>query len=131
MTLLIATLIIAAVAPAPPTIISSLRAIADKYDAFLLDQFGVLHDGQKPLPGALDCFAALAAADKQLIVLSNTSRRRAHALKKFPALGYDAAALAGFVTSGEAAWEHMAERRRGQRVLWISWSEDFMAYDAK
>jgi phosphoglycolate phosphatase-like HAD superfamily hydrolase len=88
-------------------IIPSLSVIADRYDAILLDQFGVLHDGTTAIPGAIDCFNNLAAAGKKLIVLSNTSRRRAFALSKLPKLGFDPAMLTGFVTSGEAAWEYM------------------------
>jgi ribonucleotide monophosphatase NagD (HAD superfamily) len=95
-----------------------------------LDQFGVLHDGQRALPGAQQCFEELAGRQKQMVVLSNTSRRRAFAIKKWPQLGFDETKLAGFVTSGEAAWEHMAENYRGKKVLWISWESDFQAWDA-
>lgn len=31
--------------------IAGLGAIADRYDAFLIDQFGVLRDGRGPYPG--------------------------------------------------------------------------------
>lgn len=41
----------------------------------LLDQFGCLHDGQKPYPGAIDAVSALAAAGLQILLLSNSSRR--------------------------------------------------------
>ena len=30
-----------------------------RYDVVLFDQYGVLHDGVKPLPGTLDCLAGL------------------------------------------------------------------------
>ena len=32
--------------------IAGLADIADSFDGVLVDQFGVLHDGQKPFPGA-------------------------------------------------------------------------------
>jgi len=63
-----------------------------------------------------------------MAVLSNTSRRRAHALSKLPTLGFDAARLADFVCSGEQAREHLASRA-GQRMLWIGWDEQFQAWD--
>ena len=112
-----------------PTVVPSLSAIADRYDAILLDQFGVLHDGAAALPGAIECFSELSKQGKKLIVLSNTSRRRAFAITKLPKLGFDESKLTGFVTSGEAAWEHMAKNCRGQRALYISWSDEFMAWD--
>lgn len=112
------------------TAITGLSSIVDRYDAFLLDQFGVMHDGKNALPGAVECFHELAKRNKKLIVLSNTSRRRDHAVSKLPKIGFDSEALLGFVCSGELAWQHMAEHCRGQRCLWISWSEDFMAWQA-
>ena len=76
-----------------PIIVPGVSAIADRFDAFLLDQFGVLHDGKAALPGAVNCFDQLTAAGKRCVILSNTSRRRAHALSKLPSLGFDADAL--------------------------------------
>ena len=32
-----------------------IAAIADRFALFLVDQFGVLHDGQQPYPGVVDC----------------------------------------------------------------------------
>ena len=119
----------AAALHAAPTMVPGLGSIADRYDAFLLDQFGVLHDGKRAVPGAVECFENLFASRKRLIVLSNTSRRRAFALKKLPALGFEASHLTGFVTSGEAAWEHVRTCFTGKRCLWISWDETFMAWD--
>ena len=119
----------AALALARPAVHRGLSSIADNYDAVLLDQFGVLHDGSKAIEGAIDCYEKLAAAGKKLIVLSNTSRRRAFALQKLPKLGFDSDALTGFVTSGEAAWQHLHASCAGKKVLWLSWDEDFGAWD--
>lgn len=105
-------------------VVPGLCEIADRYDAVLLDQFGVLHDGKTSLAGAEDCFERLAAAGKKLIVLSNTSRRRDFAIKRLPGLGFDSRALLGFVCSGEEAHAAMRESWRGRRVLWISWDDD-------
>ena len=110
-------------------LVDGLGAVVDHYDAVLLDQFGVLHDGEKAIPGAIDCYEKLHAAGKKLVVLSNTSRRRAFALKKLPKLGFGAEKLSGFVTSGEATWEYLLERCGGQRVLWLSWDSEFAAWD--
>ncbi|RUX77140.1 TIGR01459 family HAD-type hydrolase, partial [Mesorhizobium sp. M2A.F.Ca.ET.040.01.1.1] len=30
--------------------LDGVAALAERYDVFLLDQFGVLHDGQQPYP---------------------------------------------------------------------------------
>ncbi len=43
--------------------------------ALLLDQFGVLHDGRRPYPGAIEAVAAAAASGLKLLIISNSSRR--------------------------------------------------------
>ena len=43
--------------------------------AILLDQFGVLHDGQKPYPGAIEAVTALADSGRSVLIISNSSRR--------------------------------------------------------
>jgi ribonucleotide monophosphatase NagD (HAD superfamily) len=110
--------------------ISGVRSIAGRYDAFLLDQFGVLHNGARALPGAVECFGQLAGGGKKLVVLSNTSRRKADAIKKIKALGFDASALTDFVCSGEEAWQHMAKKDfAGRRLLWLGWEDDYLGFD--
>ena len=61
-------------APLPP-VAPGLSAFADGYDGFILDLWGVLHDGIRPYPGALDCLDRLAAAGKRVCLLSNAPRR--------------------------------------------------------
>ncbi len=43
----------------------------------LLDQFGVLHDGKKPYPGAIAAVQHMAEHGLKLFILSNSSRRNA------------------------------------------------------
>ena len=109
--------------PVRSSVVPGLGEVADRYDAVLLDQFGVLHDGKRSIAGAEDCYKRLAEAGKKLIVLSNTSRRRDFAVKRLPGLGFDPHALLGFVCSGEEAHAAMRESWRGRRVLWISWDD--------
>lgn len=61
----------------------------------LLDQFGVLHDGQRPYPGAMDAVRAAAAAGKRIIIISNSSRRCGGTLAKLGRMGFDEAWFAG------------------------------------
>ena len=60
--------------PAPP-VIDGAAAIADGYDGFILDLWGVMHDGVQAYPGARDCLAALHRLGKRIVVLSNAPRR--------------------------------------------------------
>jgi ribonucleotide monophosphatase NagD (HAD superfamily) len=106
---------------------TSVSKLVDRYDAFLLDQFGVLHDGSTALPGAVDCFARLVAAGKKCVVLSNTSRRGGAGAGKLKAMGFAADALSGFVASGELAYQYMInEGWCGKKALWFGWQGGFL-----
>lgn len=55
--------------------IPALSAVADAYDAFLVDQYGVLRDGRGPYPGAAETLVRLKQAGKRVIILSNSGKR--------------------------------------------------------
>ncbi|MDT8855480.1 HAD hydrolase-like protein [Paracoccaceae bacterium Fryx2] len=67
-----------------------LGEVAGRYDAFVLDAFGVLNVGDTPIPGAVARMADLRAMGKRLVVLTNAaSYTRAEALVKYRRLGFD------------------------------------------
>ena len=64
-----------------------MKDIADNYDAFLLDQWGVLHDGTKAYDGAINCLNELLSRGKLIVLLSNSSKRLGNSMKKLDAMG--------------------------------------------
>ena len=56
-------------------LIEGMRELAPRYDGFILDLWGVVHDGTAPFPGVLDCMGRLIDAGKRLVLLSNAPRR--------------------------------------------------------
>ena len=93
-----------------PTALSGLSSITNRFDAAILDQWGVLHDGAKAPPGAIDAVVAMAQAGKKLVVLSNSARLQADASGRLRALGYDLGMFTGFVTSGETVRTMLRDR---------------------
>jgi len=93
--------------------IDGLRDVAAAFDALIVDQFGVLHDGTRAYPEAAACIDRLRAAGKQLVVLSNSGRRASANRERLAALGFDPAAFHAVITSGEVAWRALAERADG------------------
>ena len=91
------------------TLHKSFSELVNKYDGFILDQFGVMHNGKESLPGAVHCVETLASLDKKLIILSNTSSPSQSALDKLPKLGFDPKHFIGAVTSGEEASRFILE----------------------
>ena len=46
-----------------------LAPVADRYDGFVVDLWGTLHDGVEPLPGARDCLLQLRETEKGVVLL--------------------------------------------------------------
>lgn len=96
---------------AQATAIEGLGEIADRYDAFLIDQFGVLRDGRAPYPGAAETLVRLKDAGKRIIILSNSGKRSAENDRRLADLGFVSGSWDWFLTSGEVAWQIL--RREG------------------
>lgn len=108
-------------------IVSRMSEVAQYYDAFILDQWGVLHDGSDAMDGAVECLAALAAAGKQLIILSNDGARKASGMtgvSRLSKMGFDTTSLVGSVLAGEEAIQWMLREYGGRRTkcTWVAWS---------
>ena len=54
---------------------SGLPALVDRYDAFILDGYGVINLGPEPIPGIGDTIRALRAAGREVMVLTNGAGR--------------------------------------------------------
>lgn len=52
----------------------SISQVQSAYTHFLLDMWGVVHDGCNALPGAIDCLEQLRDHDKKILFISNSSR---------------------------------------------------------
>jgi HAD superfamily hydrolase (TIGR01450 family) len=100
----------------------SFAEIVDQYDGFILDQFGVMHNGQHGLQGASECVEELVQSGKKLIILSNTSSSAEAAEAKLPKLGFDASQFVKApVTSGEEASHYIAQTFVGKKALFLTW----------
>ena len=102
--------------------------VASRYDGFILDQFGVMHNGSHALPGSSECVSKLAEMGKKLIILSNTSSTAKDALKKLPSLGFDPEDFVGAVTSGEEASRFIREtygndEENKKKAIWFTWDD--------
>lgn len=109
-----------------------LRDIAPLYGLFYVDQFGVLHDGQKPYPGAVDGLARLHREGRKVVILSNSGKRSAGNEHRMAALGFDPPAWDLFLSSGEVAWRILAEKppaERGTRCLVLARDGDTSPID--
>jgi HAD superfamily hydrolase (TIGR01459 family) len=93
-----------------PNFCSGLADLVSRYRGFIVDQWGVLHDGARPYADALHCLAQLREAGKRIVLLSNSGKRTSVNGARLAEIGIDAALYDALVTSGEATWQALAER---------------------
>jgi HAD superfamily hydrolase (TIGR01459 family) len=110
--------------------IQGLGEIAGDYDLFLIDQWGVIHNGETPYDGAIDTLAELRALGRPIVILSNSARRAHVGVEKMDSMGIPRALYDHIVTSGEQAWQALRHRKDpfhaglGRRCLLFSWGAD-------
>jgi HAD superfamily hydrolase (TIGR01459 family) len=91
-------------------ILPGFAGLAAAYDGFILDLWGVIHDGVTPYPGAIDVLARLRDAKKPVVLLSNAPRRSTAAQAGMRAMGIEDALYTACLTSGEATHLHLRDR---------------------
>lgn len=91
--------------------IAGLAVLADRYDAFILDIWGVLMDGVAPYPGAAQALDAMGRAHKRLILLSNAPRVPARVAERLAAMEMPPDLYDQIVSSGGACRTALARRQ--------------------
>lgn len=98
----------------PTTFLDGVRTLSHRYAGFLVDQWGVIHDGVRPYADAVDALERLRGAGGRILLLSNSGARTAINLDRLHAIGLDPALVDGIVTSGEVTWRALIERNGGE-----------------
>ena len=82
--------------------LSGFAPLADRFDGFVLDLWGVIHDGVNGFPHAVDCLARLRAAGKRTLLLSNVPRPNDAVQVMMRGMGIADDLYTDILTSGEA-----------------------------
>src|SRR5690606_36671651 len=88
-------------------LLPGVAALAERYDGFLLDQWGVLHDGRTAYPGAREAMEELRARGKKIVVISNSGRRSAANVGTMESIGFGRNLWDDLVSAGEDAWRSL------------------------
>ncbi len=89
---------------------SGFGEVAARYEGFILDLWGVVHDGVALYPGVLDTLTRLRAAGKPVVFLSNAPRRPPGIARLLAKLGVAPELYAGIMSSGEAVHQGLRDR---------------------
>ena len=114
----------------PVPLVAGLRELAPRYEGFILDLWGVIHDGVTPIPGAIDCLRSLIDSGKRIVLLSNAPRRADDVVRRITAVGVPSGLYHDVMSSGEEAWQCLKRRddafyaELGRRCLHIGSERD-------
>lgn len=115
--------------------INGLRQIAKEFDAVLMDQFGVLHDGVTACEGALQCAEQLRAAGHKIAAVTNSGKRANRNSRRLARFGFREGLFDAVISSGELARDHVEKKIAsgalgiGARVAVISRDQDLSTLD--
>lgn len=82
--------------------LNGFSAIASEYDGFVLDLWGVIHDGVTAFPHAVDTLTRLRDMGKRTLLLSNVPRPNDAVQTMMRRMGIEDALYTDIMTSGEA-----------------------------
>jgi HAD superfamily hydrolase (TIGR01459 family) len=88
-----------------PPIVPGVSRLLGHYRAVIVDLWGVIHDGERAYPGALEALMGLRSRGMEVCLLSNSPRRAADAAALLAGMGIDTSVYDHLVTSGEATVE--------------------------
>ncbi|UWU16966.1 TIGR01459 family HAD-type hydrolase (plasmid) [Rhizobium sullae] len=98
-----------------PILLTGISELSEAYDGFIIDLFGVVHNGQTAFAGAIDCLAHLNARGKRVVLLSNSPRRNQEVSHQLVGMGITDALYDALITSGELVFEALSGSESGGR----------------
>lgn len=94
----------------PVSVLAGLREVAHDYDAFIVDLWGVVHDGDRLYPGVVEALAELRTGGRQTCLLSNVPRRLPAVRSRLQGMGLHDDAYDQLMSSGEMTYAALADR---------------------
>jgi HAD superfamily hydrolase (TIGR01459 family) len=91
--------------------IKRLAEIASQFDGMLIDQFGVIHDGQKLYPGTADVLENLHRLKIPVGVMTNSGKRSLANRDRLVKIGVPRSHFINAISSGEVAYDMLDGRK--------------------
>lgn len=92
---------------------NGLYELIDSYDGFILDQWGVLHNGVQTYDGVIGALEQLRRNHKKVVILSNSAKRAVYNIERLKQLGIRPNLYQDVVTAGEVAWQGLRDKKEG------------------
>ena len=105
-------------------LIKGLSQAHSKYDAFFIDLWGVIHNGIRLYPNAIDVLKNLSKLKKRFVLISNAPRPSKSVEEYLLNLKMDLAFLKNVFTSGEAALQTLKKNVYGKKFYHVGPKRD-------
>lgn len=93
-----------------PRILPGVRSLVTQYEAFILDLWGVLHDGSQAFPHSAEALRRIRDAGVKTMLLSNAPRRSHVLITQMENFGIPRDLYGEVMSSGEATRQALIER---------------------
>ena len=111
--------------------LNHLEEIFNSYNTFIIDLWGVMHDGVKLNPKAVESVDHLIKNQKKVIFLSNAPRPSNEVRKFLRKLKMEERFMENVLTSGEAAMIALQNHKYGKHFYHLGPTRDKMVFDKR
>ena len=98
--------------------ITGLRELRPRFEGFLVDLWGVIHDGERPFAGVVEGLAALATDGARICFVSNSSRLGSQLADSLVSMGLAREHFVDVVSSGDVTRRALVERDPAVLSAW-------------
>lgn len=112
--------------------LKGLGEIAGFYDGFILDLWGVVHDGVKAFPDTINTLREMRRARRMIWLLSNAPRRLHVVQQHLAGMGVTEDMYDGILTSGEATYQALKDQylpQWGEKCFHLGPERDRSVYE--
>jgi HAD superfamily hydrolase (TIGR01459 family) len=109
-------------------ILDSISGLARRYDAWLTDIWGVMHNGLQPFPKAVEACRIFREGGGVVILISNSPRPRETAAEQLLEVGVPADCYDGIATSGDVT-RRLIANYSGKTVYHLGPERDLPIFD--
>jgi len=108
-------------------IIQGLKDIINQFDTFILDQWGVLHNGGQAFPHAIEALQFLQQHNKKVVILSNSGKTSQFSYGRLADSGIARDLYIDVLTSGDHMRHNFKQGKfnnLGKNALFFTWDDD-------
>jgi HAD superfamily hydrolase (TIGR01459 family) len=109
--------------------LNHLSEVFDAYDTFVIDLWGVIHNGIKLNEKAIEAVAQLKKKSKKIVFLSNAPRPSVKVVNFLLKMKMEKKYLSNVMTSGEAAMQAINQNKFGKNFFHLGPPRDASVYE--